>query len=90
MWLDRYCAPGRHEFAPWRMGTLTCTICSKEELAGGATCLICGIPGEYEVAIENTAACTERYSGKLCGTCSDEFASRHTIRGWHLVRSLSA
>ncbi len=72
------------------MGTLACTICNKEELPGGATCLICGIPGEYQAAIENTAVIEERYSGKLCGTCRDEFAMRHTIRGWRVVRALSA
>jgi hypothetical protein len=81
LWLDRYCAPGKHRFHPARPGVVRCSRCTKEELAGGATCMVCGIPGERDVFLISAAELAS-YRGKLCGTCADEFDRRRLIRGW--------
>jgi len=85
LWLGRYCQPGRHEFQQLRRDVLVCKHCRKEELVGGATCLICGIPGEFMSTIETVGRRVERLSGRLCGPCLDEFKERRVIAGWRLV-----
>ena len=84
LWLERYCAPGHHRFAPARAGVVRCQACNKEELLDGATCLICGIPGERHFLL---LAASEIYTGKLCGPCQDEFLDRGEIRGWTVQRA---
>lgn len=88
-WLDRYCAPGEHDFYESRLGVLSCTRCLKEELAGGATCLVCGIPGERPSALVGESR-TDPLKGKLCGPCMDDFRDRHSIRGWSLAMAPAA
>lgn len=81
LWLGRYCAPGHHRFAPSKPGVFTCELCGKEELPGGATCLICGIPGERQFVLRSLTG-TDSLEGKLCGPCLDDFLDRGSIRGW--------
>lgn len=83
-WLERYCAPGHHRFRQLRADVIVCERCSKQELIGGATCLVCGIPGEFHHTIEQIGA-SSRLSGRLCGSCLDEFMERQEIQGWRLV-----
>ncbi len=83
-WLDEYCEPGEHEFRAYRPGAMVCSLCAKEELLRGGTCLICGVEGEMPFALVSAVMPVDRYSGKLCQRCSSEFATRHTIRGWRL------
>ena len=85
LWLDRYCPPGHHQFRAIRADVLTCTLCSKQELIGGATCLICGIPGEVPTTLEHVGPVVERITGRLCGSCLDEFAERRDIGGWRIA-----
>jgi hypothetical protein len=82
LWLRRYCAPGKHRFGPSsRPRVLRCDLCGKEELPGGATCLICGIPGERQFVLRSLVG-PETLEGKLCGPCLDDFRERETIQGW--------
>lgn len=83
-WLQRYCPPGHHKMVPWWPGVFICQVCHKEELAGGDTCLICGIPGERTFVLRSLEAPSECCRGKLCGPCQDEFEERHAIDGWEL------
>lgn len=84
LWLERYCSPGHHRFVLTLAGVVRCDTCTKEELLGGATCLICGIPGERDFLL---LAAGESYAGKLCGPCQDEFLDRGEIRGWTVRRT---
>lgn len=85
LWLGRYCRPGHHRFRPLRTDVVVCEYCRKEELVGGATCLVCGIPGERQSTIETVGDHVERITGRLCGPCHDEFNDRTEISGWRLV-----
>jgi hypothetical protein len=87
LWLGKYCPPGMHRFRTLRPDVLICERCLKEELVTGQTCLVCGIPGEYESVVYRVRHPEERRAGLLCGTCHDEFASRRSIRGWRLARA---
>ena len=82
--MDEYCEPGEHEFRAYRPGALVCSLCAKEEMLQGGTCLICGVPGEGSFALVSAVMPVDRYDGKLCDRCSDEFSKRHIIRGWML------
>jgi hypothetical protein len=87
-WLERYCAPGAHRFRQVRPDVVVCEACSKEELVGGSTCLICGIPGEHEVVLLPLAGVDgARFAGRLCGPCYDEFEARTVIDGLRLARA---
>jgi hypothetical protein len=82
LWLGRYCAPGKHRFRPLRPDVVICERCLKEELTSGGTCLVCGIPGEVDIALFKMRNPGDRRDGRLCGECLDEFQSRRHIRGW--------
>lgn len=84
-WLERYCAPGHHQLAPWRPGMVKCNFCHKEEFVNGRTCLVCGIPGERAYVLADLESPGRWYKGKLCGPCEDEFRDRIEIRGWRIV-----
>jgi hypothetical protein len=86
--MDRYCAPGEHEFQAIRAGVLVCQRCGKEELVGGNTCIVCGIPGEHPTVLVHSNGGIVRVRGKLCGPCLDDFASTTTIRGWHMEQAI--
>ncbi|HEX6030711.1 MAG TPA: hypothetical protein VFY90_04710 [Tepidiformaceae bacterium] len=83
-WLAIYCDPGAHDFRQGRPGVLACTRCGKEELMGGATCMICGIPGEHVAVLARVDRASPSVSGKLCGPCLDDFSSGAAIRGLRL------
>jgi len=85
LWLERYCSPGQHRFRQLRADVLICERCRKQELIGGATCLVCGIPGEFPHTIERSTGGADRLTGRLCGSCLDEFEDRQEIGGWRLV-----
>jgi hypothetical protein len=87
LWLERYCPAGRDQMAPYRFGLLRCDACGKEELPGGATCLICGIPGEKNLVLEHRNGDFESYAGRLCGPCVGDFTERESIRGWRIARA---
>lgn len=82
LWLNRYCPPGHHALRVARPGLNVCEVCGKEELAGGHTCMICGIPGEFPHVLEHQG---ERLSGRLCGPCMDDFEARRSIEGWRVA-----
>jgi hypothetical protein len=86
-WLDRYCAPGEHDFRAVRAGVLVCQRCEKEELLGGSTCIVCGIPGEHPTVLVHTNGDVTKVPGKLCGPCLDDFVATPNIRGWHMERA---
>jgi len=87
LWLGRYCAPGKHRFRQLRPDVLLCERCFKEELTEGASCLICGIPGEVSATLKRARRPDIEQTGRLCGTCFDEFGERHSIRGWTVARA---
>jgi hypothetical protein len=87
-WLDRYCEPGSHLPVEDRPGVYVCTQCGREKLPGGATCVICGIPGAVLLGLERHVDYDRRVIGKICGPCLDEFVERRTIRGWTLARAV--
>ena len=89
-WLNLYCEPGEHEFRAYRLGAMVCTLCDKEELLRGGTCLICGVPGEGAFALVSALMPADRYAGKLCSRCADEFSQRHVIGGWLLEAASAA
>ncbi|MCC7362782.1 MAG: hypothetical protein IT303_00285 [Dehalococcoidia bacterium] len=84
-WLERYCEPGRHDFRAKSADVLACTRCGKEELIGGATCLICGIPGEHTLVLRHSNGGERFLGGRLCGPCRDEFNERDVIDGWWIA-----
>jgi hypothetical protein len=88
-WLDRYCAPGEHDLYESRAGVLACIRCRKEELAGGTTCMVCGIPGERFSALVGGSR-PGSLTGKLCGPCMDDFGDRRSIRGWSVAAAAAA
>ncbi len=87
-WMDRYCAPGEHDFKVARVGVLVCQRCDKEELVGGTTCIVCGIPGEHPAVLVHSNGDFVRVPGKLCGPCLDDFDATPTIRGWHIETAI--
>ena len=87
-WLDRYCAPGEHQFRAVRPGVVVCQRCEKEELVGGGTCIVCGIPGEKPVVLVHSNGATVTVKGKLCGPCLDDFRAARDIRGWRLGQAI--
>ena len=89
-WLDVYCEPGDHEFRAYRPGALVCSLCDKEEMLHGETCLICGVPGDRSYALVSALMPADRCAGKLCTRCADEFSQRHVIRGWTVETTAAA
>ena len=84
-WLQRYCTPGEHDFRAQGADTLVCRRCRKEELIGGSTCLICGIPGEFPLTLRHQNGEERLLAGRLCGPCHDDFAERAVIAGWRIA-----
>jgi hypothetical protein len=70
------------------VGVLLCSRCGKEELVGGATCIVCGIPGEHPAVLVHSNGDMIRIPGKLCGPCLDDFAASRIIGGWRLETAI--
>jgi hypothetical protein len=66
-YLGKYCPPGEHRYAVASRSLRWCTLCFKEELRDGGTCLICDLHGES--AGDLTRDGVQQAHGQLCADC---------------------